>query len=67
MKAAYPVTGHCLKCGGAVFYRRRLFGVGEPVGPWLHLHDTDWQDNPHQVEPDALARMRLAEAIAAGR
>lgn len=56
-----PIVGHCRKCGGGVAYQRHL-ATGKPKGPWLHLYEADWKDDPHNVDPDDAARAALAKA-----
>lgn len=39
----------CTVCGGFAF--RHVIVKGHPHGPWLHLHEDDWKDDPHDVVP----------------
>jgi len=45
-----PITTICTTCGGWAAYQRNL-ASGAPKGPWLHLYQADWADNPHNVTP----------------
>lgn len=62
---ARPIVGHCRRCGGAASYQRSP-ASGAAKGPWLHLYQADWQDDPHNVEPDddALAALAAVQGAA---
>lgn len=42
----------CQVCGG-VIYRIEII-KGHPHKSWLHLHDEDWKDDPHNAVPNEL-------------
>lgn len=61
-----PTEFHlCTVCGG-IGSRKRSTVTGEQDGPWLHLHEADWKDDPHDFvagerwHPDADYCDRLA-------
>lgn len=53
-----PLQSECKTCGGVVYAQRGLAGERRYTGVWLHLHQEDWQDNPHDALPqDSAARV----------
>lgn len=39
----------CSTCAGAAYRNRSLSPDVPPRGPWLHLYEEDWRNNPHNV------------------